>query len=347
MRTEQFSFLEISQDPLLTILAVVLIGTVWLILPTGSKTRREPEAQSKESALQAEVQSLEDKLRVLDAELQSLADEKKRLETLLAGTPGAPAGAPPSRLSSNLIDQLKKEIDGRQRELAALEEKLKEARPKASALKAQNQRLLDEIAALDRQILAAQQDQDKIRKKLDETKREIAQAQNEKKAKEDELEKLRKKAEKPEGQAPVRGTIVVRSKKSKTVDVQLVNNRLLPVDDEHFEVTSSGYIERGGQTYAAQVRSPRKGKGDNLDTVGLPQSKLSALLKKINKADTRVMIYVDRESQAMLEKALMVIKSRDPEIEVGWWPDDDVTFTRSAAPSGSENRPPSLKETPR
>src|SRR3990172_13411883 len=76
MKKDEFSFFEIFQDPLMTIIALVLLGTVWMIFPGTSKSNNPEvsEMRNENESLMQEVAVLEEKIEKLKAEHQKLSE---------------------------------------------------------------------------------------------------------------------------------------------------------------------------------------------------------------------------------------------------------------------------------
>jgi hypothetical protein len=82
MKRADESLLEIFQDPLLTITALILMSTVWLIMPSGlspvQPTCHAPDQESDQ--MRQELASVDQALRDLGARSQALHQDIKRLE---------------------------------------------------------------------------------------------------------------------------------------------------------------------------------------------------------------------------------------------------------------------------
>ncbi len=331
MRREQFSFLEISQDPLLTILALVLLSTLWLIIPSGIDSSRPTGDEERER-----VRRLEQRKQSLEADLQRLQDEWRRLGYQVAA-PGV--NEPVTRTDRELEEKIAafkadlatrtKQMESLQAELRRLQDSSGGTATAAAALQARLDELRKaiegyrrELDALDLQIQSATQRAAAVRGEQDKSKAELARLQNEERSKRAELEKLQKERSSLEPKPVIQGDAVFKTKKSKTIGIQLANNHLIPMDLDYYEVKESGYIQRNGRNIPAARLCRKAGVlGDDVGGLGTAQSALSKVLSKMDPKTERVMLYVNQNSFEIMRKAIQVISRKG--IEVGWWPDSD------------------------
>jgi peptidoglycan hydrolase CwlO-like protein len=351
VRKEHFSFIETSEDPVLTIAAnailklahLCLFSTMIFMMSGAARQQAEPNDEER-----AGVSRLEEKKKSVEAEIQRLREEKDRIDSQRA-TPAA-AGTENSRLQQQdeKIAALKADLAERAKYLESLQKSLPPSAGPAgdtadAALPAQLSQLRGtieinkrELDALELQIQAAAEKAATIRGEQDKRKVEIARLQNEERGKRAEIEKLKKKRESLEDSA-VRGIPDGDTKKTKTVGVQLANNHLIPLGTEYYEVKESGYIQREGRKVSAAKLCRKEGvQGDDVATVGTDQGALAKLLGKIDPKTERVMLYVNPNSFEIMRKTIEIISRKG--IEVGWWPDPDESpcYVVTADTEGSQ-----------
>lgn len=354
MRRQEFSFLEISQDPLLTILALVLFCTVSLVIPAGAKLANVPSMENREK-----VRQLEERRMALEAEFRRLQEKRSQLDARLA-TPAIPEAEMRSlEQQEERVASLRKQLDGRTRQMEALQAELRRLRDASSSqgdlTNPALQPNLDELRktigvhqreldSLEIQIQMAIQRAAAAQAEQDRRKSEIARLQNEERAKRAELEKLEKERSKLPVRSDLCGKDLVPTQKEKDVQLQLTQNRLIPIDLEHY-VKESVYVQKNGRTIpAAKLCRKSNVLGDDLATVGTPQSSLAKVLSKVDPETERVYLLVNPDSFEMLRRALDIISKRR-EIEVTWWPDSDVRPCFVTTGEGGE-RPPTPHSVP-
>jgi myosin heavy subunit len=355
MRREKSSFLEISQDPLLTILALVLFCTVSLVIPTGARMAKVPSTEQRE-----EVRQLEERRMALEAELRRLKEERNQLDAQLATHSLSESESRSIEQHEDRIAALRKQLESRTKQMEALQAELRRLEDASNAhggaANAALQARLDELReaidvhqreldSLEMQIQAAGERAAAVKAEQDGQKSEIARLQNEAMTKRAALKKLQEE----KGDVDERNnqfTIVGPTQKPKDVQLQLANNRLIPIDLDHY-VRESGFVEKNGlKVPAARLCRKSDVLGDDLTTVGTPQSSLSKVLSKVDPKTERLLLLVNPDSFEMLRKALDIISKRK-EIEVGWWPDSDVSPCFVTTGEETSNRPPSpIKKQP-
>jgi len=351
MRAEHSSLVDIFQDPLLTILALVLLGTTWLILPGRPRPAEQEDARS--AVLRDEIQTLEEKSRILSAQLQAAMEQKDRLERLLAAEGGTSRQEPDRNALRQQIALLENRIQEKLKERTQLEESLRksaaEVEPpgqptaadllgRAKQLRQQNAQLEQQLAQMDAEILAARRAQGMRRAEAEKRSQEIKRLQAERRAKEEVLAGLRERLKSGQHKGGILVREAVETSKSKEAYIMLADNQLLPVDTDHFQVVGRTDVSRGGRVYKAAVITPKPGaKGDDLSTLASPHSKLASFLAEHNPEETRIVMYVDPKSFEMLRRAREIIAEKG--FEVSWWPKEDKFFLSGEMPTTF--RPPS------
>ena len=301
----------------MTILALVLPGTVWMVLPRESQSqslarlsRLRAEKTSADQELdrlskRALNQPAEDPLSVVS---RQIAERKKTIALLEREfallSPQLGPGPQQRR-----ITELRKEIDGRRTEVENLDRQIDNARRHAEQAKALQQKENSELARMQNQIEAREQ----------------------------ELEKLRKQ---PDAAGAIKGTQVFESAKPKALQFMVFGRRVYPLNEETLEVQQRGYTQVNGRRMSA-VRVGRKAsaKGDALDDLASPSSEFQRALRSANTKEHRILFYVDGKSFEILRKTRQLAVARG--FEVGWWPSEQDTFVIVTEEGFEGVKPPS------
>jgi outer membrane murein-binding lipoprotein Lpp len=314
MRRQQFSFLEVSQDPLMTILALVLLGTVWLILPgppRASPPERNPAVTAQpDTRMVEDVSRLGARLAQLQNEIEWRRRESKALEDELRKERDAAAKAEgkvqPSEIQTRIYE-LEREIEKKQKELEELQRQIASAKQQAAAA------------------------EDKRKRESS----EAAQLQLELKAKQDELESLRKalKPQKREG-----GYKEVFESKKRPAYFELVNNRLFILDPEFYDERQAYYYKGGGVVSATVCTRKASAPGEGAQALANPRGRFLQKLKELDANDQRPVFLVHGDSFEIFRKAREIAEQQSP--EWGWWPFnlEKIVFT---PPSASDPGVPS------
>ncbi|MBD3337103.1 MAG: hypothetical protein GF355_16430 [Candidatus Eisenbacteria bacterium] len=146
---EDASILEIFKDPLLSIIALIMMGTLWIIVPQAGGS---PELQEEIQKLEERITQIQLRIEILSAELESLV------------VPGGEAFDDPERIAAG-VEQLRErlraledELNRLQIELAQLEQQLGTQRgagedePSLAELERRISRLREQIAEAAEQL---------------------------------------------------------------------------------------------------------------------------------------------------------------------------------------------------
>lgn len=339
MKDDGTSFLfYIFQDPLLTIIALILLNTSWIVIPE----RIEPEAFKSstdirnEDSLKKNVMSIESKLNRLKMEFKSKQEElewlKKKIGELNAMLQG---GGEDIDQISQKIQELQTEIEKKKEELKQLEDVLKKAREelsglpqvenagdlysKVSELERDIEEKRNELSHLENQIAIARQDEVKIREQADAQKRLIAQLQNELKAKLGETEKLKVEISKIGSGGGYRPFI--KSDKNAFL-IELENNRLYPVNLDNIDDLKKYYdctYYKSEKTLVLKRKASIK--GEDISEIEISDSSFSKILNKAIKEERPITFFLSGDSFKIFRRAREIVQ--DKGIGVGWWTHSD------------------------
>jgi len=317
MRREQFSFLEISQDPLLTILAIVLLGTVWFVLPDKDRSApqkiQRPAAPARKTA--SSLVQLESKIQILKEQIAARQKERGLLQSdLLRGRTSAEQkeeNVDPAQMQLS-VDKLRSQVEQKQKELADLRVQIQIARRAAEG----------------------------ERDKRDIQAREIARLQNMLKNKQEELDRLKKALDSASVASNSEGFTEMVDSDKKPTFFELVNNQLFFLDSQNYRFESVYFVEGGQRINATRLTRKASAKGESVGNLENAQGPFSKALSGLNPQNERVVFLVHGNSFAILKKARAVTKRRG--VEIGWWPfeSDQIILTSASHGDkiGSEKR---------
>lgn len=77
---EEQSIFEIFQDPLLTIVALIMLGTLWIVVP-----RPDEADKSGSHAAAVEIEQIKQQIGMLNSRIEDLQKELEQLMALLTG----------------------------------------------------------------------------------------------------------------------------------------------------------------------------------------------------------------------------------------------------------------------
>jgi len=350
MKKSDFSLLELFQDPLFTMIAIVLMGTVWVIIP-GKSTPVDPKVyvtQDEIHSLKREVGLKEENIKQLQTEVQRLKEEIGRLESTISAKSELDEGKYGKNLEeiNQKINEIKNELERKREELKLLEDELKKAKEgldrakkkedielilaRIKQLEKEIEKKREDLGRLEEIIRKVWQERERAKEHGDKQKNLIAHLQRELKTKLEAIKKLEKELEefKDDEKPGIMIKGIEETKKEEDVVFQLINNRLFPVDDEHFNVETVYLKMEGGQTVRA-VKRTRKSyvKGENIDEIQKPDSKFQKTLKKLNSTKVRICFDLHNDSFEIFRKAREIVQNSN--FEMTWRPtlQEEIIFT--------------------
>lgn len=335
MKEDGASFLEIFQDPLLTIVALILLNTTWVVIPE----RIEP-VEHKPSVKKVVI-SIEDKINQQKIEIKRKQEElgwlKKKIEELNAMLQ---EGGEDINQINQKIQELQTEIENKKEELKQLEDALKKAKEELAGLpQVENiEELYARISKLEREIadrrseLSQLEEQIKIAKKhktdteaqIDAQKKLIAQLQVKLKAILEEIKNLESKLQEEEFAG---GFQAVFESNKKDKYIELVKNRAFPVEEKFYDV-QDGSIFIQGSTYIIKWTWTRKASfgGEDSKIIKNPESEFQKTLKKLNREKDRIVFILHNDSFEIYRKAKKLVLEKNLEIGLLTYDKDFISF---------------------
>lgn len=346
MKNKDGSLLEIMQDPLLTMVAIILFGTLWIIIPGGRGAADGVDSQK----LRSQLVELEQVLQVLEqqifgTETRIAAEEKKQTEwkksallqerqvtadidrakkkigevnialrkkekelsDLSSGLDGAEEYKP----EVDLIDDLQRRIDDLEREIYK----------KGKVLGAVDSPITD--TSLEDGVGASHPE--KIKEKTVKVLRAI------------DLEETRVKAlqEKREGLFQVlktkRGTgeySAAGTSGKEALAFEADGGKLFLIDHENYEVLETGYMNtKNGKVRARNIGRKKTVTGDTRSMLNKGSSIFRKTLSQASSDKKYIMFLVRKDSYALFLNARLIAEQAG--FRVGWMPFEDGPIVAS------------------
>lgn len=333
MKEDEASFLEIFQDPLLTIVALILLNTTWVVIPE----RMEVEEHKPSVSVRSEIISIEDTINKLKIEIKRKQEElgwlKKKIGELNAMLQG---GGEDINQINQKIQELQTEIENKKEELKQLEDVLKKAKEelthlpgienieglyaRISELEREIQVRRSELNQLEEQIKIAKKHRADTETRADEQKKLIAQFQIKLKALLEEIENLKSKLQGKEFEG---GFQAVFESDKEDCGIELVKNRAFPVDEKYYDAYV--VIDNGGRIITKMTRKASFG-GEDSTSIKNSESEFQKTLKKINPKTHRIVFILHNDSFEIYRKAKKLVLEKNLEIGLITHNEDFIYF---------------------
>jgi hypothetical protein len=355
------SLFDMFQDPIMTMVALILLATLWMILPGESKERSADYYQRKES-----IDSLRTMVDVIDKEINMLEIQLRRMQRELDWTEDKvaelseeerkKAEAKAEEFTRN-AEQLREKIERRKRELKRLDKMLAKARKKAihsprgesirpiedsiRTMEGTFDKKIEELADAQQQRREeekASQDRQAGRDQLQAIKEELAQELKMKKIKRQELEEqLIALTNRPKTDATSGFRQRVPTNKSLYY-VHLKGGRLLPVDNLHYSIKTGYWEMDNGKTVRATVKAPlSSAKWETISAISNATSAFLSALNRIDNSEYCIIFLIDTKSFTIFREARSIARKKG--FEVGWEPferDEIILVSKTYAGGDTE-----------
>lgn len=323
MKSRDTSFFELFQDPLFTMMAIVLMGTVWIIVPEQSTP-----ADQKTLMVKDEVGSLRRTIEVKEAAIERLKNERSNFSQKFS--------AIKEIVDDRAIDIMKlktevalleKDIDSMRREKNELDETLKKAKDLSA--------LMENINKLEKEIERKREELSRSNERLRTVKQEtthtkelnelFAKLQAELKALLDEIARIEPETKDNRGMGGKFKPVFESDK--RPIYIELVADRLFPIDDDHYDAKSHLRMSAGRTVTVLSVTRKSTVQGESVDRIQNPESIFQNVLKKGSTDNQRVVFLVHGDSFEILRAARNIALNKN--YEISWWPNEDkeLTFT--------------------
>lgn len=349
MKEDGASFLEIFQDPLLTIVALILLNTTWVVIPE----RIEP-VEHKPS-VKRDVISIEDKINKLKIEIQGKQEElkwlKKKIEELNAMLQ---SGGEDIGQINQKIQELQEELEKKKEELKQLEDALKKAKEELAGLPGVEniEELYAKVSKLERETEERRSDLRQLEKQIEIAKQRAVesevQADTQKKIidqmiiKRDALLAGIARLETELAKKKTGGGFhSIKQTNKRAYIIELENNRLFPGFWHGSDANDikENYNINKYSSYAELKRKPTV-KGESIEEIKKTTGGFHKILNnKINHNKEYIVFLVCDDSYEIFRKAREIAEEKG--VQVGWRPFNGVHF---AGGGGGVGKPPQPRE---
>ena len=361
MKRDEFSLVEVFEDPLMTIVALVLLSTLWMIFPSESKPVN-PEVYynlDEIDILKKEIESMAGKITQLKLEEQQRSEEVKWLEGVKETT------RVDDKRNQKNTEEMGQEIVGmenlikeKREELKQLEDKLKIAQEDLNKAEGEGdtegilanikklnediERMKKELSLVEGRIIQAKKDLEKEKERKNSQEDLTAQLQNRLKATQDETKKLEAERKGTVSDAVSGGGFKPIFESDRIpLYIELANNQLFPVDEDHYDV-NYGYlkIEDGSMVQATKKSRKSQTHGESIEEIERTQSNFYKVLNKLDSKKERIIFLLHSDSFQIFKKARELALKKG--IEIGWWPYEDeylILVSDGGEGIGSTDRP--------
>lgn len=343
---EEQSIFEIFQDPLLTIVALIMLGTLWIVVP------RPGEADKSGShAAVVEIEQIKQQISMLNSRIEDLQKELERLMALLTGAEASAVESDQAarRKLQDLLQEVARaraEVEDLQQRLKTLREKLDQARTQGedarlvADLEAQIQRLQQELAVkqaqlkqleqeLQRFVAANQQaerEQHAQAGRMDELRRRLQMEKAALQQLEAEKAKLEKALEDRPGFAEYSLDIV---KNKEPVFFEADGNLLSAINEKNYDMNSFPQMISGRMATVVKIERKKSAITEPVGKLAEVGSQFQQELKKLNKQKSYVVFLVRKDSFEVFRQAREIAWRQG--LQVGWQPCKDGPIYASSA----------------
>jgi len=345
-RKKDESLFDMFQDPIMTMVAMILLATLWMILPGQSQEKTKSYYDRKES-----IDSLQDIVNVYDKEINMLEIQLRRMKRDCDWTTEKVANLPDTHAVTadsarddvaRSLDECKDRIRRRKEDLRRVEQLLARARKKAEhsplgeSIRSLHQEmnaadgLLDkkmrELVDLENRRIEAQHRKEERASELGRLKSLYAELQQEVSLKSDKQQRLEKELEAMGNDAnPVDvsnspGSITeMESTDKKIFYLQLKNSALLPLDEMHYS-TRNGHIkmDNGSMVAASEYTPLSSAEWETAPMIAQSGSDFQTALEKLDAHTYCIIFLVDTRSFPLFRKAREIARKKG--FELGWQP---------------------------
>ena len=345
---DDFSFIEIFQDPLLTLVVLILFSTVWVLIPKGPAnvsgndqinrarieselnklTKQIKEKREKVSRLRARLDALNG---ILDKDKKGARWNKDQIELLKA-----------EAKIEQLEDLIRKEKD----RLRELSERLAEAE-KAKKISEEVKKLRQEIESIKEDISEKEKVLTSLREDLKRAKEEAVQSKRLAEKREQEIEKLKRlisiaredienyQREKRQLQATLNKLPGIAPYSKQAMEnkdylyFEASENKITVINPENYDVETFATVYEGKIVQAAKL-TKKESAGESIKTIFQKGSSFQKELTNHDPGEYAVIFIVRSDSFDAFIKAREIAWNKG--YVVGWEPLDGPIY---AGPPGS------------
>lgn len=339
-RKEETSILGIFQDPLLILIALILLGTLWIVVPAEQPASPQEsdrfELQKEIDQLKKEIMSMDDRVKKFTEDIDRLADEINILENQEKEVQKKEAEEKSEihRLNQEiaalkaLLRTKKENLEKLEKDLERLKEQAKEAE-QVKEIEQKIRELKKEIIEKEALLKKMEEDLGKakereskyiVKKKgLEET---IVKLQQQVEAEKEAVKKLKKEKKKLDTLLKERGGLgkyTAEAVKGKyMVSFEAVKNTLIFMDEKNYKYETYRDISSGGIEMVAKLTRKRSAKSESIDQIKKVDSEFQKELNKVKPETHFIGFAVRKDSFKIFLAARQIVLKKG--FAVSWLP---------------------------
>ena len=356
-------FLDIFQDPLMTIIALVLLSTLWMLIPSGGETNAAMISddmyikKQEVDRFNSEISKVEQDIARLDQDISRLDKEIDKLDKKLAAAKNNAASQKALQSMVDKIELLQQRMENKLDEQKKLREKLVVAKKRQVEMEKIRQvnkeidRVETELSASERRMaeLTRQIDQrDKqgtdhaeVKNELLELKNVVLQLRQAVEKKERELGALKSENNGTDAGNGYTEYSEALTKGKETFEFSIANNKIFLYNNEwikkNYEIERVWTRRSGIKVYYAKLTAKNYINGENFTEIDSPESQFQKELKKRDPKKEFVVFKLHSDSFKTFRKARAIASKYG--FASDWDPVDEVWYVclkpESACASGA------------
>jgi hypothetical protein len=322
MKEDTFSFVDLFQDPIFTYIALILIGTIWIIIPGQAvESNMEKDLKAKIATVSTErdrqAAKIQDTRREITEKEAAIVDMEHQTKDLQSRAQALQQQTADLDQKINKRKQGLVQTHGGQQQTLPKELKAKDALVKFDKkINDLNQAVAAQGVALGRleeQLNKAQgsaAENERTRKQQEEQKARLEQEMKDK-TQQVKLLQDRLNAQAPSAQASAGFKFVREVKNKESVGFEVNEGRVIPIDRKHYSGTRVG-------SQGITIQPKKNVRGEGLKELESPRSEFQKALNKANKNKQFVIFLVRRDSFQAFRQARQLAARKG--FAIGWWP---------------------------
>jgi hypothetical protein len=354
MKKKNDSLFELFQDPIMTMVAMILLATLWMILPDEAKAKGTAESHDRKStdSLHALIDKADKEINLHEIQGRRMVRELAWFEEKSGQIPESERRKADSASNdmAQKAEKLRQLASQRVEELRRLEAMLDAARkhgirnPHGESIASVEQLLsqtqgeyeknMSDLARLQLDLHETEARAADRRIKLEDLGRDRDELQRELASKKEERGKLQQELDallgKPKSEGTGKFEVIYENKKDR-LWIKLSNDRLLPVNRRYFDV-KTGYLSMADgkitSTRGSQYSPYSSAPWQTISEINAPGGPFLSALDKVSPSDHCVVFLVDQYSFKVYREARKIARTKG--FEVGWehYEKEDVVFSQ-------------------
>lgn len=342
MKQEETSILMIFQDPLINLVSVILLMTLFMVIPADNAEQTNqaniPRLQEEIGTLRDTVSSVDERINEVKNTIERLTAQLHSLSTMekdalnktekLAGK-AVELSQEVTRLGS-IVAAKKEELGRLERQLRRTQESVDKDATVVNELDQKIRRSKEELAVkeaslkdLERQLEGANRELGKRMARQEEQKKIISEIQQELEKETDAVGTLRSKKGDLEDtlrNMPGFGEYsVVKNKKALVFDT--IDKQIVEINDKNYDVRVVREMNNGQIVSFFKITKKNSAVGETANKIASPNSEFQRLLKKHSKEEYYLVFKVNKNAFALFHAARQIAWQQG--FQVDWDPRDE------------------------